>query len=613
MENIKHPTANIQHPTLARSCVVGKWKLVVGSWMLVVSSSLRLFAQAPPQIPPALQGQLQIQQAPIEVAPPETVLAVAGFEPASVGVGDKTFYRVNVDAAESSFALPEKISAPDELKFSSPAHGQIARLDGNRFRPLTSFLFEVQPAAAGHFTVSNFTVTVAGQPVEIPAASLEVMVKNIEPLVGRRLALETSATNLFLGQPFRVRVLLPVGPGNEIEALREVQFNSVGLMTDKMSTRQLVEPVKHDGQVKTAFVHETVATPIVAGTINLSAQAFTAGRDFGGPIAISGQVTIAGGAPKYVFLTSEPLKLNVRPLPADDLPGFTGSMGKFLADKILLATNRLRVGEPVKLKYNFQPGTNLSRFVPPEPPRSRDWQIIAGKPGENVFTLIPLTDEATNTPSIPFSAFDLALEKFYDLSIPAQSVTVQGEDLPVELRGYYDPEKNAAPLKLSEQATTLGKTAANMRPPQFRGGLVFLLLLPVLGLVLLWRWDERRRFLEAHPEIIRRREAKRELKRERRNCCRAVIAADEKAFLMHAVAAMRIAVAPHYPAAARAMVCGDVLTQFSATERDGIEGEMVRKIFAAADAEFSGRAAATIPLHLAAEVEKVLSKLEVKL
>ena len=633
MANIQQTTANIQHPKLVRLHVHEKWLLVVGCWWLVVTSPLALRAQAPPEIPPALQAQLQVQQPAVDVSPPEKISATAIFDPAIIRAGGKTFYRVNVDAAESSFALPEKIPAPTPLKFGVAAHGQIARLDGNKFHPLTTFVFEVQPTATGHFTIANFTVDVAGQPVAIPAASLDVLAENFEPPVVRRLGLETSATNLFVGQPFRVRVLLPVGPGNEIEALREVQFNGVSLMTDKTATRLAVEPVNYAGQLKPAFIYETVATPIATGPMDFSAQAFTAGREFGGPIAISGQVTIAGGAPKYDFLTSAPLKLNVRPLPDGELAGFTGTIGKFLADKPQLSTNRVRVGEPVKLKFGFHGEGNLTRFVPPEPPRARDWQIIAGKPGENSFTLIPQTDATTNTPAIPFSAFDPVTKTFYDLTIPALSVTVVGEGLPVEWRGYDESGKNSAPLKLSALATAYGKTATNLRPPQLCAGFVCLLLLPVLGLVALWRWDERRRFLEAHPEIVRRRQALRELRREKIKIQNAVAAGDAATFVSHAAAAMRIAVAPHFPADSRALVGGDVLAQLSDAERTGMAGETVRNIFAAADAKFSGTGVLPVALvslmnwtgetpapptaaellALKPDVEIVLEKLEEKL
>ena len=621
---------------VGRSRVLEKWMLDVRCWLLVVCFSFslttpfRLCAQLPPQIPPGGLAQLQVAQPPVDVSTPVTATAV--FDPPVVPVGGKTFYRVNVDATEGSIQWPEEIVAPPELKFGVGARGQTTRLLGNKFRPLTAFVYEVQATTAGRFTVANFSVNIAGQTVEIPAAGLDVVAANspagsagILPAgdgnqpagkdagAPRKLALEISATNVFPGQPFHVRVLLPAGPANEIEALREIQINGDGLMTDKTASHQSIEVVNVNGQLRPAFICEMTVTPIVAGPLKFSAQAFTAGREFSGPISIRGQVSLPGGPAKYVLLVSDAVEINVRPLPSEnELPGFTGAIGKFFRDPPQLSTNRIRVGEPVQLKVVFHGEGDLTRLVPPAPPRSRDWQIIADTPPATGFTLIPLTDEATNTPAIPFCYFDPATAKYADLTIPPLPVTVVGEGLPVQLPAFDD--EAAAPLKLSGLAPSPGKTVASLKPLQLRGWFVGVQLLPVVGLIALWQWDRRRRFLEAHPEIVRRRQARRALRRERRQLQKAVAGGDAAAFVRHAADAMRIAVAPHYPADPQALVCADVLAQFSEAEGAGPAGETVRNIFAAADARFAVTPQTQADLSaLVSGVEAVLLKLEEKL
>ena len=573
-------------------------------------------AQLPQQLPPGVAVQMMVPQPAVDVSPVAKFSTTAEFDPPTVRVGGKTFYRATVDATENSILWPDDISAPKELKFGPSVRGQITRMEGNKFHPLTAFVYEVTATATGHFTVPGFVVPAGWPPADIPAATLDVTENNsAPPIAAKRLLLEVSETNLFFGQPFRLRVLLPAETGNQIEALREVQFNGAGFMTDKLATRQSIESALRDGQPRSAFIYDTVATPMAAGALAISAQAFTAGREFGGPISINGQITIVGGLPKYILLTSEALKLNVRPLPSDgELAGFTGALGKFTADKPVLSTNQMRVGEPVHLKFGFLPGTNLTRFVPPEMPRAREWQIIADNLPGTGCTLIPLTDEAKTTPAIPFSAFDPETQNYYDLTIPALPVTVVGEALPVQLPAWNANDKNPAPEKLSGLATSPGKTVAHLKPLQTQGWFVCVQILPVIGFIALWRWDERRRFLEAHPEIVRRRKAKRDLQREKINIQAAVAANDAEKFTRHAAAAMRVAVAPHFPANERALVGGDVLAQLTETERSGGTGETVRKVFAAADAQFSG--AKKMPVDLLAlksEVIRVLQQLEEKL
>lgn len=574
-----------------------------------------LSAQAPPQIPPNVAAQIvMVPQPLVNPSQFETVSATAEFDPPVVQPGEKTIYRVAVNATQNSIAWPDEIFAPPELRPGPATRGQLTQPDGTPFHPLTEFSYEFTAATAGRFTISNFVISASGRSVEVPAASVDVSADAAtEP--ARKLLLEFSETNLFFGQPFRVRVLLPAAQGNRLEALRDVQFNGGGFLTDRFTTRQSVEVVNLDAQLKPAFIYETVATPLTAGSLVISAQAFTAGNQFGGPISIRGQVTIPGGPPKYVLLVSDPVKINVRPLPTEtELPGFTGAIGKFFADAPQLSTNRLRVGEPAHLKIIFHGEGDLTRFVPPALPRARDWQIIADNPPATGFTLIPLTDEVRETPAIPFSYFDPAAGKYFDLTIPSLPVTVVGEGLPVELPASDDENESGAPLKLSGLAPTPGKTVASLKPLQLRGYFVFLQLVPAMGFFALWRWDCRRKFLAAHPEIVRRRQARRALRREKKKLQKAAEAGDAAGFVWHAANALKISCAPHLPAHPQAMVCADVLAQLDDAEQNGREGETVRKIFAAADAQFASAKTETADLLAdKTAVETVLAKLEEKL
>jgi hypothetical protein len=589
--------------------------LIGGCWLLGVFASVG-HAQAPVRVPASSAAQLMMPQAPVTMAHPDSIAVRAMFSPPTTIPGGKTFYRVEVEAAQNIIQWPDTVSAPPELKFGESGRGQIVLRDGNTLKATTSYVYEVTPAAAGRFVISNFVVQAGGLPVVVPAASLvvtETAPANAEP--PRQLLLEASHTNLFAGEPFLLRVLMPSGPKREIEALRDVQLNGRGLLTDKMTAHQVIQNINLGGVVMPAFIYETVATPITVGAIPLSAQAFTAGREFSGSISISGNVTIPGGPPSYSLVISDTLTLNVRPLPSEfELPGFTGAIGQFIADRPQLSASEVEVGTPIHLKFGFHSVGSLTRFVPPNLPRSRDWQIIEDDPPGTGCTLIPLTDEATNTPAIPFCAFNPQLELYYDLSVPAQPVNVTGKGLPTQLTAWNDEKETAAPLKLSALATSPGKTVSSLMPLQLRGWFMIVQLLPVIGFVALWRWDERRRFLEAHPEIVRRKKAKRELSREKIKLRKAIAAGDEAAFVRHAAQAMRIAVAPHLPAETRAMVGGDALAQLDEAERRGPAGETIRRVFAAADAEFASQPPGQSELlNRAADVEAVLQKLEGKL
>ena len=593
--------------TVAGTSQSGWWLILFLVPVLLASVVAR--AQMAP-VPAAAQAMLQIRQPSVDLGTPVTVRAY--FDPPLVRPGDRTFYRVEVTANESAIEWPATLPAPPELKCTAEARGQLTSYTGNTFRPLTTFLYEMEPATAGQFLVTNFSITCDGKTVAVPSASLVVVSEELASPPPRQLELAATTTNLYIGQPFHVRVRLPAGPQNQIEALREIKVNGPGLMTDENAVRQSIEIVNDGGQLRPAFIGEMTVTPIETGPQTNFAQGYTAGREFNGPISIHGQVSLPGGPPTYVFLISDPIPLNVRPLPTKgELPGFTGAMGFFNRDAPQLSTNRLRIGEPVHLQLTFHGAGDLTRLVPPAAPVSRDWQVIADPPPAIGFTLIPLTDEAQTTPPIPFCSFDPATGKYCDLSTPALPVTVTGEGLPAELRDTDQAGNTVASLKLSGPASVPGKSVSSLTPLQLRGWFVGVQLLPVAGFGLLWQWDRRRRYLEAHPEIVRRRRARRELRRKRAELERAVAARDPGAFVQLAAAAMRIAVAPHYPANPQALVGRDVLAQLDADAQQGRTGATVKQLFAAADRQFAAGAEGPADwLILKNDVAAVLTQLE---
>jgi hypothetical protein len=570
-------------------------------------------AQLSPQIPAAAQAMLQVRQGLVDASSP--VVARASFDPPQARPGEKVFYRVDINATESAIQWPATLPAPAALKINSSARGQFTLFLGNTFRPQTTFLYEMHPAATGQFVITNFTVSNAGQPVEIPPATLDVVAGDFPANPPRQLQLRTEETNVFLGQPFHVEVLLPAGPGNQIEALREVHLNAPGLMTDEIAMRQSIDVISDKGELRSAFICELTVIPISAGPMLLSAQAFTAGREFGGPISIHGQVSLAGGPAKYVFLVSDPVALNVRPVPTEGQPaGFNGAIGVFRSEPPSLGTDRLQVGQPVHLRLKFHGNGDLTRFVPPNPPHSRDWQIIPDPAPATGFTLIPLTDEIQATPAIPFCSFDPITATYVDLSVPPIPVSVTGEGLPLDLRRGDQAADDSIPQRLSSFATAPGKSVSSLTPLQMQAWLVGIQLLPALGLFGLWQWDRHRRFLEAHPDLARRRKARRDLRRKRMELEKAAAADDADKFIRLAAEAMQIAVAPHYPANPHALVGADVLAQLDSAGATSQSGETVKLIFGAVDQRFALKA--TSPgdwLELKSEVNFVLEQLEEKL
>jgi hypothetical protein len=242
------------------------------------------------------------------------------------------------------------------------------------------------------------------------------------------------------------------------------------------------------------------------------------------------------------------------------------------------------------------------------------------------FTMIPQSDRAQGTPPVPFSYFDPVQKRHMDLTIPPVPVKITAapnaaltpasstETLAVksDAGSQEMPERELVMTGLAEAP---GAAAASLVPRQRRGGFIALQLVPGFALLGLWLWDRRRRYLQQHPEVILKRRARREMALQLKLARRAASAQDAKSFVTAAVGALRGACAPHGAANPEALVCRDVLEELPDEARSGREGEVVRKLFAAADAaQFAGNVPDGAALLAAQpELERLLTQLKARL
>jgi hypothetical protein len=589
------------------------------SWCLLIlaaSQSQFATAQTPANLTADQLLQIARSQPGVDISAPVT--AMASFDPPQVRPGEKSVYRVVFNATAISVNWPEIIPAPPQLKVHLSASGQTMQAVGSEYQNLAAFDYDVRAVVAGQFTMPEYSVEVYGKPVVIPATQLEVRTElplSHEP--ARQLLIEPSVTNVYLGEIFEVSVILPPTAAGAIEGVSDVQLNGDSFVVDKNSVRQSIRTVEVNGRNAPAYVYKTSLTPIAAGKLDLSAQGFSLEPQMGGP-------------PNYVLLDSEPVAINVRPLPGgNELPCFQGAVGDYMCDPPSLTTNILKVGEPVQLTIVIRGGKNLSRINPPPPPRAEGWQsfpaergtILGGAKGPGAsfrYTLIPLTDAGRATPAIPFSCFDPVSGSYVDLTIPALPVTILAGGIQTNAdTALMFSENNSEPgqnIGLSKLALTPGWTGS-LVPVQMRGWFPLVQILLALVFCGLWFWERHRRFLEQHPEIVRRRQARRALRRELRLLEHAASSGDAINFVRHGISALQIVSAPHYPATPQALVCGDILSIFPPAERAGKSGEVVRRFFTAADAATFANSSGNQTALLAEKsaLNEILLKLEARL
>jgi hypothetical protein len=597
-------------------------------------SASGVLAQAPNsnvQPTPDPLMMLMLSQPPIDVH--STVRPLASMEPAFIEPGGQANYRVVFNAMEAAISWPEQLPQVPGLELRAGGRGQVLQPSGTNLQPRTTFLYRALPQRAGRYTIPEFQVQVYGKPVTIPSASLEV--RELPPGLNPKpqlLYLSLAATNLFVGQSVRARLTLPSDTNGFSQSLAYVKFMGDGIVADQSSSQQRIEASSTPAGGPTAanYIYDIFLTPIASGDISVFAQGYTASSRFSGPIVISGgTVTLAGGPPQFTLLDSDPVTLRVRPLPATGvLPGFKGAIGSLRIDPPKLSTNRVQVGQPVKLTVNVRGDGNIARIVPPDPPRNKQWQGFAA-PLDPVpaqiqhmqgaiafhYHFIPVSDEATATPAIPYSFFNPYTESFVNLTIPSVPITVEpaGPAAAPISEDESEPQGEVETLTFADIVSEPG-LRGSLTPVQERAWFPVLQLMPALAFLGLVIWDRRRRYYEQHPEVRMKRRARRALRRHRADFQAAVNSGDGSRAVLAGVRGLQAGCAPFFPAEPQALVGAEVLSILPENMRNGVGGEAVRLLFDAANAEaFGGSAISEVSVQHLVEADQVLAWLEERL
>jgi len=612
---------------------VKRWGTILAP-LLLLAGGFVVSAQQPGLLPPSRPPmdpllQLMITQPSIDVT--SNLVATAVFDPPVINPGGKSVYRFTVNALNDSVEWAEP-AFPTELRARFTARGQnLSMMPGEaKLKPLTGINYHIAAEVEGVFSVPAFSISVYGRTVQVPEAQLQVAA--VGPAQSPQfLTLDVDATNCYVGQPVKVRVLLTASAANLVQTAQEVKLNGDGFLVDLANARQSISGVPGNGS-PTAYVYETSLSPLRSGELTVSAQGFTGGNLFGGAIVIRGQVTIPGGPPQFKFLDSEPLTLRVQPLPKPELPGFTGAIGSFRTGPPQLSTNRIAVGGILKLSVAFAGDGSLTRLVPPPPPLSTNWQVFEAErggptvlhgnplvlPGAAVaftYTLVALTTNVSETPPIPFSFFDAETGTYVDATIPPVPILVIPGERPADPAALAvlmkEPEREEKP-QLSAIATVPGRTVSSLEPLQHRPWFILLQIAPLAAFIALWQWDRRRRYYEQYPDVLVRLRARRALKRARRAVERARASGDAERYLHEAIRAIQVAAAPQHVAEPRALVARDVV---QALEGDSGSREFVQQLFSAADA-FHFSPAPQVeknPAQWHPKLERILNDLEARL
>ncbi len=568
---------------------------LLGALFLIGAAALAAPVPAGPT--PAAPLNAAMSQLLRQAAAESELAADAGFDPPVVAAGGTAIYRVVVTATPDAVDLPERIPAPEELQLQKGGVGSSYVTKGLVAQYRATFNYRVAARSAGSFTIGSYDLYAGGRRVAVPSRTLSVVAPGApEARRPPSLQVEVPEGDFYVGQAVRVQITA-LDPGDSsVLGLADPKALGDAFLFERLAGTQRRELRDDHGQSVSAQIEEVIAIPIRAGRLTLAAQAFVERR----PATDPQSIRLPGYRP---FLEAAPVDLEVKHLPGGALPGFTGLIGQFEAASPRPAVREVHAGDPFDLPIVVQGEGNLGRLLPPPIANAPGWRVVAsgshrssppagGQSGSHEFhyTLIPLNPGLTATPTIPFSYFDPQQRHYVDLTIPSIPILVlrsAGAPAMALATNAASSGTNAsahpAPEGLGRLARRPVHFAAALAPAQQRAAFWRLQLLLSVALAGWQAWGRGRRYLAAHPELLRRARAWRELRRQERRRRRAARDRDPVAFAKAAVRALRAASAPHLLASPEALVGDDVLRAFPPPERDGRNGDLVRQLFLFAD------------------------------
>jgi hypothetical protein len=394
-------------------------------------------------------------------------------------LGDTVHLEIRVTGARGADA-PDEIMA-DGLEIRRTGTSQ--RIEMNNLTLTSSVVYDytVMPLRAGTFTIPPQTIRVGNNSLRTPALTLNVSDSSGRSSGARpgRGTQATSANNLVFAE-----LLVP----SKTAYVGEIVPVQIRMGFDPRVHPRLIEPPEITGQGFTAQKlqqsgenTETIGgRPYEVVSYKTAIAAARAGKFEIGPVKAKAQVVIPrrpsaprsrGRSPFDLFdlddpfsdpffsnpfsqfgerreveIKSEPVALEVKPLPSNAPPSFSGAIGNFTMSTDA-NPKTVQVGDPVTVTTTISGRGNFDRVNAPVIEDERGWHKYppsskfkqddeVGISGTKTFETVLSPNEKKQTlPLLAFSYFD---------PVKAQYVTLRSELIPINVEGGAAPSVAAA-------------------------------------------------------------------------------------------------------------------------------------------------------------------------
>ena len=424
---------------------------------------------------------------------------------------------------------PPTLPAVPNLSIAFLGQSSQYQVINGRVSSSVSFNYAVTAAQPGEYTIPAFGVVVEGktltsQPLKLvvgradnrrgQAALLKVSVRKAEAYVGEAMVLE-------------IQLLVQQGVGGQVVQPPQLKGEgvTVGKPTSTGTTAAQTDGIAYQVltyQVPVTFV-KAGEFPLAAGDCVLDLQFPTQNRRrslFDSPFFSTLDT-------RRLTLTSEPVTIQVRPLPTNGVPpGFTGAVGDFTLGASV-STNVVTAGDPITLTVRL---TGRGPIETLKWEASSAWTGFKTYPSSTQVTnsdalglsgtktfeqaVIPESPQVKEIPPISFSFFDPAQRRYRTVSHPAMPITVKAAVVavaqPVVVAATDRGEAPPPPATDIVHIKSRPGAFAQIAPPWIeRPGFLVLQLAPLAMWLAALAWRRRTDRLANDPRLRRRQQVTR--------------------------------------------------------------------------------------------------------
>ena len=287
----------------------------------------------------------------------------------------------------------------------------------------------------------------------------------------------------YVGEMVPVQVRLGLNMRAPVESLGSgIQIAGQGFTTQKMTEpRQTVETI--NGRSYQVFIFNTAIAAARTGKIEIGPAEINpvvriarSGRAnpslprdlFDDPFFNNffNDPAFAPSMPKEIHLKSDPATLEVKPLPPNAPPGFSGAVGSFTL-RVEAKPKEAQVGDPITVDATITGRGNFDRVTAPALENENGWHKYppsdnfkqdddVGISGTKTFeTVLSAKERKDKLPRVAFTFFDPVKEQY---------VTLKSEEIPLRIEGGAAPTATPAIAAAGPGSTAAPSAAATPAP-----------------------------------------------------------------------------------------------------------------------------------------------------